>query len=331
MSFFDSSFVDHALAIAGDEAAKIVVRSTMDKVGTLLSNLWKSRQAEAESTGDAETMRLEHERSQRVLDAAVGEFSSAIGVGTFDAETADREASEPATRAFVRRALESAVNSTSEAKQMLLGRLIAQRLQTKTDTVDDIALRRAVEVVGSITEHELLLLAANVLVRFRLYGLPKINSRDAAEHVLSECFASVATRLVAVGPWSVDDFESLSSLGVIRIAEGPGERVQNVRGPDAVDDWINGSDVPQFDGIEGEIGSNDSHARFAARFPTMMTLKAVAANHIGDIKTAVMHGWRADSVHLSPVGVRLGDIVLDQLIARGPTSGEEGSRRINEG
>jgi hypothetical protein len=49
----------------------------------------------------------------------------------------------------------------------------------------------------------------------------------------------------------------------------------------------------------------------------MMTLKAVAANHIGDIKTAVMHGWRADSVHLSPVGVRLGEIVLDQLIASG--------------
>jgi hypothetical protein len=317
MNLFDPAFVDHTLGLLGDEAAKIVVRSTLGKVGAMLSKVWKSRQAEAETTGDSETFRLEYERSQRVLAAAAGEVSSAIGAGTFNSETADREASEPATRAFARRALEAAVTSKSEAKQMLLGKLIAQRLQTTTDTVDDIALRRAVDVVGSITEHQLVLLAANVLVRYRLFGLPKINSRDAAEQVLRDRFASVAARLFAVGPWSVDDFESLSSLGVIRIAEGLGERVQNVRGPDGIDDWITRGEVPQFDGIEGEVGSNDSHARFAARFPTMMTLKAVAANHISDVKTAVMHGWRADSVHLSPVGARLGEIVLDQLLASG--------------
>jgi hypothetical protein len=317
MSLLDTGFVDHALALLGDEAAKIVFRSTLGKVGAMLSNAWKSRQAKAEASGDPDTVRLVLERSQRVLDAAGGEILSEIDAGKFDAATTSREASEPATRVFVDRALEAAVTSTSEAKQLLLGRLIAQRLQTTTDTIDDIALRRAVEVVGSITEHQLLLLAANVLVRYRLYALRKVDSRDAAELALRERFAAVANRLYAAGAWSVGDFESLSSLGVIRIAEGPGERVQHLRGPDAIDDWISRNEIGQFDGIEGEVGTQDSHARFAARFPTTMTLKAVAANHIDSVAQAIVHGWRTDAVHLSPVGLRLGEIVLDQLLAAG--------------
>jgi hypothetical protein len=135
--------------------------------------------------------------------------------------------------------------------------------------------------------------------------------------VLRDRFGAVAQRLVTAGAWSGDDFESLSSLGVIRFPESLRTPVGKVQLPDAVDTWMNRNEIGQFDGIEGEVGTQDSHARFAVRFPTMMILKAISANHIGNVAGAIMHGWRTDAVRLSPVGLRLGEIVLDQLIAGG--------------
>jgi hypothetical protein len=244
-----------------------------------------------------------------------GELTDAVESGRLDAETVLRECSEPATRAFVQHSLAVAVTSTSEAKQLLLGRLIAQRLQTSTDTVDDIALQRAVDVVGLMTEHQLLLLAAHVLVRYRLYELPPVGSRDDVERLFSERFSGVIERFSQVPDWVTADFESLASVGVIRIDDHPGEQVQRIKGPDAIDDWMQHVGVSTWDGIEGQLGTSDSHERFQMRFPTIMAMKAIAANRIADMEHALVNGWRVDGVNLSPVGLRLGSTVLDQLLA----------------
>jgi hypothetical protein len=80
-----------------------------------------------------------------------------------------------------------------------------------------------------------------------------------------------------------------------------------------VEDWITRNEIGQVDGIE-KIGTDESIALFGARFPMMRNLKAIAGNHINDlVTTAGSHGWRVDSIHLSPVGVQLGKTVLDQI------------------
>lgn len=87
-----------------------------------------------------------------------------IGTSVDAHERMLREAGEPATHAFVSDCLEAAFESPDEAKQCVLGDLIAARLTAATESFEELQLRQAQRIVRDSSAAQLLALARVLIV-----------------------------------------------------------------------------------------------------------------------------------------------------------------------
>jgi hypothetical protein len=219
--------------------------------------------------------------------------------------------------------MDAAAASRAPSKRLMLGRLIARRLQVRTETAEELALRRALRVARDLTESQLLLLAAAILVqRLPATDVPQFDSRDAAEAWLRAYCGPALQGLVPRVPWDSDDFEVLASDGAILVDAQPTFEGNFGRHRDDVEHWLYVHGVSPYDGLEGEWGTRESHALFRARFPTIVALKRLASNgRTSEAEGQDLIARRVDDAVPTPLGARLGIMVLQQL--RMP-AGEQG-------
>jgi hypothetical protein len=173
-------FLSHLANVAGDKVIGLFVEKTLGKIGSAVTRGFDRHKAEAEESGDPERLDMEVER----LSETVASFQASIthDAPNWDWNLASEEASEPAFTQFVDEAMDAAAASRVASKRLMLGRLIARRLQVRTESVEELALRRALRVARDLTESQLLLLAGALLVqRLPTDGVPHFGSRDAAE------------------------------------------------------------------------------------------------------------------------------------------------------
>lgn len=152
------------------------------------------------------------------------------------------ETKEPGFVHLVDETLDASARLTLESKRLLAGKLIARRLEAKTDSAEEILLRRARSAMNDLTEEQLRLLAATTLIQ----NIPldddgpkvqRFATRDDAEAYLRKNYFGLARRLKNTAFWTADDFETLVSIGAIRIpASDSGLRVRSKA--NAIESWL---------------------------------------------------------------------------------------------
>lgn len=311
--FFAPDLIGHLASTVGDKIVEFVVEKTLGKVFTVVSSAFGKHKAAAEASGDPDRVQAEFERLSDAVSAL--EAAVVLQARDWDWRLADEEASEPAFAQFVDEAMDAAAASRTPSKRLMLGRLIARRLQVRTETPEELALRRALRVARDLTEAQLLLLAAAVLVqRLPSADVPQFDSRDAAEAWLRTYCGPALDAFVARLPWDSDDFEVLASDGAILMDAQPSFEGNFGTHHDRVEQWLYMHGVSPYDGLEGEWGTKDSHALFRARFPTIVALKRLASNgRVRDAEDREFIARRVDDAVLAPLGAQLGVMVFQQL------------------
>jgi len=311
--FFAPDVIGHVANTVGDKIVEFVVEKTLGKVVAVVSSAFGKHKAAAEASGDPERVRAELER----LSDAVSALEAAVVLEArgWDWRLADEEASEPAFAQFVDEAMDAAAASRTPSKRLMVGRLIARRLQVRTEAAEELALRRALRVARDLTESQLLLLGAAILVqRLPSTDVPQFDSRDAAEVWLRAYCGPVLQNLVPRVPWDSDDFEVLASDGAILMDAQPTFEGNFGTHRDDVEHWLYLHGVSPYDGLEGEWGTPESHALFRARFPTIVALKRLASNgRLSEAEGDDLIARRVDDAAPTPLGAQLGIMVFEQL------------------
>ncbi len=317
---FPPDLVTHLANVVGDKIVEFFVDKTVGKVGALVSGLFEKHKSQAAATGDPQRLETEVARLSETVAALHAAVEQGAQAG-WDWNVVHEEASEPAFAQFVEEAMDAAASSPAPSKRLMLGWLIARRLQMRTESAEELALRRALRVVRDLTESQLLLLAAAVLVQWLpSEGVPQFDSRDAAEMWLRSYCHSALQPLVERVPWESADFDVLASDGAILIDARPTFEGNFGSHRDDVEQWLYVHGVSPYDGLEGEWGTSESHALFHARFPTIVGLKRLARNGRSDDMSNDLVARRVDDAALTPLGGQLGSMVFDQL--RAPTSAD---------
>lgn len=309
----------HVADVAGDEGVKSIVDASLRPVTDMITRqVARHFGITPGSNEEIASLRTEMDR----VKETVASFEAVMGAIQRDPNTdwarIRREAEEPATAKFVRKAIDVSANTTRESKRLLAGALIAKRLQTATDSDEEILLRRALYAIEDLTENQLQILAAASMVqdpRTSWQPTSENPSRDEAERALLPLF-STARRFLDILDFGEDQFGTLASVGAIRLHNDTGAIIA-YESADPFDAWIQLKGVSPYDGIEGDWGSNESHKRYRQRFPTISTIRALAAKPNG---SEIHQGRRVDGVILTPLGWTIAELVLDQLLSPAPTS-----------
>ncbi len=303
----------HVLAMVRDAAIRTVAEAGLRKVSSDVKAWWDARRSRAARSGSEERARLEECRYSETVDSLKSQLQD--DASTIDWRFVSAEAEEPAVEAFIDDALSSAVETISEAKRLMLGRLIAKRLQTKSGTREELTLRRALEVIDKLTEEQLRLLAAICLVQ----SPPLENARpgvyaslDELEAAIKPGLFSTARSLKNAGGWIDDDFQTLISIGAISSLGNPPGVMNEHAG--AIEQWSYQLGISPYDGLEGALGSRESQEAYSRRFPTIVVLKALAAGRKPGRPGEERFAQRLDEISLTPVGWLIGTIVLEQLL-----------------
>ncbi len=285
------------------------VKQTCRVVGDLFHSIRESHTHKALAANDPNRAETEAERMAQVIDS----FNSTLGdrLPSIDWRQCEEEASDPAFAQFVEDATTIGADTTVESKRLLLGRLIADRLQVRNDSSDERLLRRSLTAVRDLSQDQLRLVAAITLTSSVPIDDPFLTfaSRDEAEAYLKRRFFAVARRLKNVY-WTSDDFDDLYSLGVARPSAQSNAR-DTERGADSIDTWLHQHGVTPLDGIEGDLGSDDSRAAYRRRFPTITIFHQLV---LGERRGKSMDRPRLDDAALLPVGSKLGIAILEQLL-----------------
>lgn len=155
------------------------------------------------------------DRFDALLNERVGELAEALLEHTdalrHAAETSEDIARlEPGLVGYVARAVETCIETASEAKRRLLGDLIAKRFASCVESDDDVALRLAITIVSEATETQLVALA-NIWIKERCPAIPGAGVNDTETfmkdtygnvimHPLTDAIrASVLDHLEAIG------------------------------------------------------------------------------------------------------------------------------------
>lgn len=302
--------ITHIASIAGDESIKVVIDAALKPVGTVITNAVRRR---FHLRGDdIAEMRVEVERLEETLQT----FERELHRRAVTAATApmNAEAQEPSFSAFVDRAFTISANTTLESKRRLAGAFIARRLSLKTDSSEEIQLRRALSTMEDLTENQLLMLAAAHLV---IFG-PQLGaehrsfeSRDALEAHLQPRYFPVVHNLYDSLRFDEDDFSALASVGAARLLEDTGALLVHERAS-RLQMWMTQLGISAYDGLEGEWGSSESQDAFRARFPTITLLSKIAEGKSHYTKD---NRRRLDEVILT-LGITIGELVLQQLGGR---------------
>jgi hypothetical protein len=300
--------ITHIANVAGDESIKIVVDAALKPVGTVITN--GVRRYLYLRGDDLEELRIEVGRLRETLETFEEELRQRPGPSESEVNA---EAQEPAFKSFSDRVFTIAANTTLESKRRLAGALMAQRLRVKTDTTEEILLRRALYTMEDLAENQLLVLAAAYLV---LYG-PALDadrqtfeSRDALEAYLRPRYFALVRNLYDTLHFNEHEYGVLSSVGAVRLTDDGGAFLgRDSASP--LEMWMLQHGVHQYDGLEGEWGTEESKNAFRARFPTIILLTRLGEGL--SCNTADNRHRRLDDVILTPLGVTIGELVLQQL------------------
>jgi hypothetical protein len=126
------------------------------------------------------------------------------------------ELDEPTTADFVVGALQAAMETPSHEKQQLLGRCIARRLGSQTESDEELYLREALSIVRRCNAEHLYVLATVRLVRHT--PLPNNITRDEAQTWLDEALLPLLERAVAHEP-RTEVLDYLVSVGAVSYSE----------------------------------------------------------------------------------------------------------------
>lgn len=305
----------HIINVAGDESIKALVDATLRPVTDMVSRqIAKYFGLTLDADTDAESMRVEVDRIKETMATFQAAMQDLQRDRSTDWMRIAEESREPSAAKFVRRAVDVSANTTLESKRFLAGLLIAKRLQTATDSDDEILLRRALDAIEDLTENQLQLLAAASLVQSpRTPWTPtsETPSRAEAESALSPLLP-IARRFIDTLNFGEDQFGTLASVGAIRLHDDTGSLIVS-ESAEPFDAWMQIRGVSPYDGIEGELGTNESHEAFRRRFPAISTLRALGAKPEG---SSMHQGRRLDGVIMTPLGWTIAQLVLDQLLGQ---------------
>lgn len=173
---------------------------------------------------DAERQRDRIEVLDRVLQSLVRVYSADGG-----SDIARYACDDSAVESFVVDALESALDSPFDAKQVLLGQLIGQRLNVATESREDMLLREALRIVRSANREHLFALAT-------LYLVHRPPVRKAPTETLITWWDTEYLPILkrVVYGWNRDDMEYLERLGALMIdrsVDQPALRLEGRGGP----------------------------------------------------------------------------------------------------
>jgi len=304
--------------VIGNAAARVAAENALRKAASLAQDAINRRKAHAQQVGDPLRATIEANRLDETSSTLASDVETMVAEPV-DWAAVDAEVSEPAFERFVNDALAQSAETAITSKRLLLGKMIAARLQVKTDSPQERSLRRALAILPDLTEEQLKLLAAIALVTNLpiddIHATTPFGSRDEAEQWLRESVYSVAQRLKNTSYWTREDFESLASIGCIRIPESPSSPEFMAGGrTTSVDHWLSLHGVSPYDGLEGEWGSKESHEKYRSRFPTITLLNAlVAGGKLNKEKRQMQWAWPLDTVILTPIGESIALSVLGQM------------------
>lgn len=308
------ALLTHALDILRDAAIRAIAEAALKTVYGDAKAWWDRRRGRLRQSGNEERLAIEESRFDETIASLTAELQATAE--SINWERVASESREPAVESFIDGALSSAVESTSEAKRLMLGRLIAKRLETKSGTREEMTLRQALETIDKLTEEQLRLLAAINLVHAPPLdgGMRQFSSLDELEAEIRPSLFNAARQLKNSGGWIDEDFQTLVSVGaVVSLGTGNdlGLALQEHAG--SIEQWLNQLGIPPYSGIEGDIGTPGSRTAYANRFPTVTILEKLAAG-----RTAAKHDssfvQRLDEITLTPLGWLVGGMVLEQLL-----------------
>lgn len=124
----------------------------------------------------------------------------------------EAEILEPAAQDFVSNTFSAVMESPDDVKRDLLGRLIAQRLFSETESTDELHLRQAAFITGRINRQQLWALGTLYLINYP--PLPSTITRDAAYLWMDENLWPVLQRICVQDP-TAEDLAYLASLGAV--------------------------------------------------------------------------------------------------------------------
>jgi hypothetical protein len=301
----------HVVNVAGDESVKVVVDAALQPAKDLVRREVARRFGLAvDDPGEVRILKLEFERVKETV-AALSATLTERAAENPNWKTITDEADEPSTRRFVSDAFDASASTTLESKRMLIGVLIARRLEAKTDSDEEILLRRALTTVEDLSENQLRILAAASLVQMPPIHREQIffPSLDAAEKYLHDAYFRVARQLKNTLWLDEDEFGALVSVGAVRLQDEGNALVVSEDAP-PFDQWLH-----QFvKGPDAAMLAVGSDADFGKRYPTIVLFQTLAS------------GWqrgehnsprRLDSIRMTPLGTYVAHVVLRRLTGWG--------------
>jgi hypothetical protein len=311
---FFTALVEHA----GGVLEPFLSAAAGKVAGQVVAGAVSARLKRAASSGDRTRAEGEASRLRDTVDALAAEVRALEDTRIWERVTAQREASDPGFADFVDDAMAASAGTRDEAKRRLFGRLIAHRLQIATDA-QEAALRRALRTTRDLSAPQLIALAAIALLNN--LGKPEapFASHERAEDWLNNRCGRVFGYLSPT-PWTYDDLETLVSVGAVSggVYNNPTTWADG-NSATVFDQWLAQNGVPSRQVPADDVGSSAWQARVAAELPVITKISRLGAgralddNSPPDSRTQSLN--RFDSIRPTPLGLMIGNMVLEQLCA----------------
>lgn len=124
------------------------------------------------------------------------------------------ESKEPAASKFIAAAIEDAIDSPSEGKRALLGRMIAHRLSVATESYYELVLRRSRVIAAGLNDSQLMLLGATMLTSATPEPPERFGTAREAATFFDAHYGEALTRF-AFATWTRSDVQNLIAAGAI--------------------------------------------------------------------------------------------------------------------
>ena len=277
-------------------------------VKTALSTLWaRKTQSEVIEGRGEELIRL-----QQTMEELREYVLARSRAGTWNAETADHEAREPSTVTFVSRAVNLSIDARVESKRRLIGRLISRRLQINDSDEDETIVSNALDIVGALSERQLLAVAAIRLTKNLGEPETAISNLSGAEEWLTNRHGQKVRAITASAGWDDRLLEGLGRAGAVTM---PLHRTGTYLGRNDKDDverWLAVQKVTPYENLRDNVGSPKWIAEVQQQYPTLSAMHALSRGSAFSPDNG-QQSYRLDELHLTHAGNLLGGEILETL------------------
>ena len=259
-----------------------------------------------------EETREEIARLQQAMEELREDVSARSRAGIWNAETADHEAHEPSTVTFVSRAVNLSIDARVESKRRLIGRLISRRLQINDNDEDETIVSNALDIVGALSERQLLAIAAIRLTKNLGQPETAISNLNGAEEWLTNRHGQKVRAITASVGWDDRLLEGLGRAGAVTMPLHRSGTYLGRSHADDVDQWLAVQKVSPYENLRDDAGSPKWIAEVRQQYPTLSAMHALSRGSA----FSPDHGqlsYRLDELHLTYAGNFLGDEILETL------------------